>query len=88
VKVNRLLYVCDKPDAHPPILHISFLLDYVAGAIRLPTNEFDANPISDVQFVDVSDLPACGFSLKFMELVRDGFPDAGSYQGLKENIGL
>jgi ADP-ribose pyrophosphatase YjhB (NUDIX family) len=88
VKVNRLLYVCDKPDAHPPILHMTFLLDYVAGDICLPTNEFDANPIADVQFVDVSDLPAYGFTGRFMGLVSDGFPDAGNYKGLKENIGL
>jgi ADP-ribose pyrophosphatase YjhB (NUDIX family) len=88
VKVNKLLYVCDKPDVSPPILHITFLLDYLNGNITLPTNEFDENPISDVQFVLLSDLENYGFSLKFMDLIKNNFPLAGNYMGLKSNIGL
>lgn len=88
VKVDRLLYLCDKPDSVPPILHITFLLSKVCGEITLPSNEYDTNPISDVRFVPVSDLEQYGFSKRFMELARKGFPSAGSYMGLKKNIGL
>jgi ADP-ribose pyrophosphatase YjhB (NUDIX family) len=88
VEVEKLLYVCDKPDSVPPILHMTFLLSRISGDIQLPTNEFDSNPISDVQFVPVSDLGQYGFSKRFMDLVENGFPNSGSYMGLKENIGL
>lgn len=88
VKVSRLLYVCDKPDSAPPLIHITFLLQRIGGSIRLPSNEYDHNPIHDVAMVPVQDLTAYGFTEKFMKLVQDGFPETGSYQGLKSSIGL
>jgi len=88
VKVDKLLYVCDKPDSVPPILHITLLVSKLSGDITLPTNQLDSNPISDVQFVPVSDLERYGFSKHFMELVGKGFPNSGNYMGLKTNIGL
>jgi len=87
-EVERLLYVCDKNDSAPPILHITFLLKKMSGDIALPSNEYDDNPISDVQFVDFSELGEYGFSERFVGVLEDGFSDAGSYMGLKENIGL
>lgn len=87
-EVVKLLYVCDKPDVSPSLLHITFLLWRIGGELRLPSNEFDANPIADVAMVPIEELEAYGFSAKFTSLVRDGFPEAGSYQGLKNNIGL
>lgn len=86
--VIKLLYLCDKPDATPSLLHITFLLHRIGGSLRLPSNEFDRNPISEVAMVPVEQLVLYGFSEKFMRLVQDGFPEAGSYQGLKSNIGL
>ena len=88
VTADSLLYVSDKPDAVPPVLHITFLLRLTGGKITLPTNEFDHNPISDVKFVPVCELPAYGFTQKFVALIKTGFPGAGGYMGLKENIGL
>ena len=88
VKVEKLLYVCDKTDCRPPILHISFLLSKLKGEITLPTNEFDDNPISDVRYVEFPKLAGLGFSQKFVEILENGFPNAGSYMGFKENIGL
>ncbi|MCM3630624.1 hypothetical protein M3194_25155 [Paenibacillus glycanilyticus] len=38
--------------------------------------------------VPVSQLSEYGFSAIFQKLVQNGFPDAGSYKGLKNNIGL
>jgi ADP-ribose pyrophosphatase len=87
-EVEKLLYLCDKPDASPSLLHITFLLRRIGGEIRLPSNEFDANPIADVVMAPIHELESYGFSAQFAALVREGFPDAGSYQGLKSNIGL
>ena len=86
--VDKLLYVCDKTDCNPPVVHITFLLRRVAGEIVLPTNEFDDNPISDVRFVEFTDLTQLGFSQKFMDLLENDFPNAGNYMGIKGNIGL
>ena len=88
VKIEKLLYLCDKTDCNPPVLHITFLLKKVAGDITMPTNEYDANPISDVKYVNFSELIKLGFSRKFVELLENDFPEAGNYMGLKENIGL
>ena len=88
VAVKKLLYVCDIPDCKQPRLHITFLLERTGGEIRLPTNEFDENPISDVRFVAFRDLPELGFSSKFVDILKRDFPSAGSYMGLKESIGL
>ena len=87
-KIAKLLYLCEKPEADPPVLHITFLLERVGGDIRLPSNEHDDNPISDVKMIPIDDLPLCGFSERFMNVVKNGFPDAGSYKGHKKNIGL
>lgn len=88
VKIKQLLYVCDKPDASLSLLHITFLLEKLTGEIMLPSNEFDHNPIHDVQMVPIKDLSQYGFSETFITLISEGFASAGSYQGLKQNIGL
>ncbi|EOG8710136.1 NUDIX hydrolase [Bacillus cereus] len=88
VNIQKLLYVCDKPDARPSLLHITFLLERIEGEIMLPSNEFDHNPIHDVQMVPIKDLSHYGFSETFINLISEGFVNAGSYQGLKQNIGL
>lgn len=38
--------------------------------------------------VEIGVLTEYGFSDRFMELARAGFPDAGRYAGLKSAIGL
>lgn len=88
VKVIKLLYVCEKPDATLPLLHITFMLERVSGEIKLPTNEFDKNPIHDVKFIEISELTNYGFSELFQDLVKKEFPNAGNYMGLKSAIGL
>ncbi|MEN1934137.1 NUDIX hydrolase [Paenibacillus sp. 102] len=87
-RIKKLLYVCDKPDATPSLLHITFLLEKVSGEIMLPSNEFDYNPIHDVKMVPITELGDYHFSEIFAELIEKGFPNAGTYQGLKQNIGL
>jgi ADP-ribose pyrophosphatase YjhB (NUDIX family) len=87
-QIAKLLYLCDVPEADPPVLHITFLLTKRSGDIRLPSNEYDKNPIHDVKMAPIDELPRYGFSQTFLDIVKNGFPDAGSYKGLKANIGL
>ena len=54
----------------------------------MPTNEFESNPIYDVEFIPISDLLDYGFSEKFLKLAENKFSDAGIYAGDKLNIGL
>ena len=88
VEIIRLLYLCDVSASNNTLLHISFLLKRVAGNIELPTNEFESNPIYDVEFIPISDLLDYGFGERFLKLAENKFSDAGIYAGDKLNIGL
>ena len=88
VEIIRMLYMCDVAASDYTVLHITFLLKRIGGEVALPTNEFDENPIHDVKFVPVLELEAYGFSGKFIQVIQDGFPNAGNYMGDKANIGL
>ena len=88
IDIIRLLYLCDVSTSDNTLLHITFLLKRVDGDIELPTNEFESNPIYDVEFVPVSDLAEYGFNEKFVELAENGFSNSGVYAGDKSNIGL
>jgi ADP-ribose pyrophosphatase YjhB (NUDIX family) len=86
-EVDRLLYVCERPEHDPPVLHVTFELRRTGGAPSLPTVN-DGNPITDVRMVPLAQLGECGFTPDFVDRVRRGFPGAGSYAGPKANIGL
>jgi ADP-ribose pyrophosphatase YjhB (NUDIX family) len=86
VEVGRLLYLCDHTPAH--VVHITFEVRRVGGSVGSVMQGVDTRPIRGVEFVELDDLPALGFSGTFVELARSGFPDAGSYIGAKANIGL
>lgn len=88
VEIVRMLYLCDVAASSNTILHITFLIKRIGGEIELPSNEFDENPIHDVKFVPISELVQYGFSEKFIQVIEDGFSDAGNYVGDKINIGL
>lgn len=88
VEPIRMLYVCDVAASGNTVLHITFLSRRVGGQITLPTNEFDENPIHDVRFVPIDELTEYGISEKFVELIKNDFPNAGNYLGDKSNIGL
>lgn len=88
VEPLKLLYVAERPELDPPLLHVTFLLRRRDGELRLPTNEYDDNPISDVAFVPLDELGRYGFSEHFRDLVRAGFPNSGSYVGHRSNLGL
>ena len=74
-EVDSLLYLCDVSSSGNSLLHISFLLRRVGGTISLPTNEFDENPINDVKFVSILNLVDYGFSNKFIDLIKNNFPN-------------
>lgn len=86
-KVERLLYICDTKPINK-VIHITFLMKYIKGNIRLPDNTREENPITDVLFANIDHLTNYGFSEKFVCLVQEGFPGQGSYMGDKSNIGL
>lgn len=86
IRVGDLLYVCDVVKAH--VVHLSFECRRVGGTLGAVKAGADTRPIRAVEFVKLADLPSRGFSERFVELARAGWPDAGSYMGLKSNIGL
>ncbi|WP_316527544.1 NUDIX hydrolase [Kitasatospora brasiliensis] len=86
VEVGRLLYVCDVTAAG--VVHISFEVEVTGGRIGDVMDGADTRPIRGVEWVKVDDLPGHGFSERFVELARAGWPGAGSYMGPKSNIGL
>ena len=88
VEIVRMLYLCDVAASSNTILHITFLLKRLGGELALPSNEFDENPIGEVKFVPISELSGYGFSEKFIQLIKDDFPNSGNYAGDKVNIGL
>lgn len=86
IQVGDLLYVCDVVKAH--VVHLSFECRRLGGTLGAVKAGADTRPIRAVEFVKLADLPSRGFSDRFVELARAGWPDAGSYMGLKSNIGL
>jgi len=89
VGLDRLLYVCDRIDGDQHVVHITFAVRRLGGRLRTGEEpEPGASPIRGVRMVPVSCLDEYGFSGRFCELVRTGFPDVGTYQGLVANIGL
>ena len=88
VEPIRMLYVCDVAASGNTVLHITFLTKRIGGEIMLPTNEFDENPIHDVRFIPIDELTEYGISEKFVEIIKNDFPNVGNYMGDKSNIGL
>lgn len=89
VAVERLLYVCDRITDEQHIVHITFAVKRIGGCLRAGSEpEPGANPIHSVRMVPLTALVDYGFSERFASLAVQGFPNAGSYQGPVENIGL
>lgn len=89
IEIEILLYICDRIEAGNQIVHITFKLKRTSGSLQLGYEpEPDANPITELKMVPLDELDQYGFSEKFYDLVKDGFPDNGNYMGLIKNIGL
>lgn len=87
VRAAGMLYLCDAAHSGHTLLHITFRTERTGGALRLPDNAHDKNPISDVRFVPLDRLTEYGFSETFQTLALAGFPNPG-YAGDKSAIGL
>ena len=89
VEPGRLLYVCDHlPGNGTHVVHLTFEARRIGGMVGDVTVGADTRQIRGVEFVELADLPARGFSDRFGELAMAGFPGAGSYMGVKASIGL
>jgi len=89
VAIEKLLYICDRIENENQVVHITFKLKRIGGSLKLGYEpEADANPITDLKMVPIGELNQYGFSKKFCDLARNGFPASGNYLGLIKNIGL
>ena len=89
VAIERLLYVCDRIADGQHVIHITFAVKRIGGCLHTGFEpEPGANPIHSVRMVPLTTLAEYGFSERFITLAMQGFPNAGSYQGAVENIGL
>ena len=89
VAIGRLLYICDYfGDGTTHVVHATFEVTRKNGTLGKVQAGADTQEIRGVQLVKIVDLPSHGFSEKFMKLALNDFPRAGSYMGLKSNIGL
>lgn len=90
IEVDRLLYVCDHivPEKDLHVVHMTFEVRRAGGTIGEIAEGLDTRPIRGVEFVKLGDLSGLGFSERFVRLIEDGFPGAGSYMGPKSAIGL
>jgi ADP-ribose pyrophosphatase YjhB (NUDIX family) len=89
VAIERLLYVCDRIADGWHIVHITFAVKRIGGHLHTGLEpEADANPIHSVCMVPLITLAEYGFNERFITLAMQGFPNARTYQGSVENIGL
>jgi ADP-ribose pyrophosphatase YjhB (NUDIX family) len=83
VKLKDMLYICDRfRHLNNHIVHITFLIERVGQ--KLPLNSFfhkDEEINREVKMIPVDELMKYGFSQTFYQLVKDNFPNRGSYQG-------
>jgi mutator protein MutT len=88
VVIEKLLYLCDYFPENGQVVHITFAIKRTGGSIENRIIGIDTNIINSVEFVPFNKLLEKGFSERFIGLLNNGFPEAGSYKGLKSNIGL
>jgi len=88
VKLKRLLYICDHLTENKHVVHITFEAEKTGGSFSERLKDLDSVKIEEVEMVELDNLKECGLSDKFIDLVKNNFPNAGSYMGDKKNIGL
>ena len=83
VRPIELLYICDRfKSLNHHVLDISFLVTPV-GKLALNGSLFGHKDeyLPEVKMAPFCHLESYGFSEKFIGLLKEGFPDKGSYQG-------
>lgn len=88
ISPKGLIYISEKifPDKH--IVHILFETEYKSGVAGENQSLTETEKIESAEFVPVTELETKGFSKIFVEIVKNNFPNRGSYVGDKSNIGL
>ncbi len=83
VRIKDLLYICDRfRHLNHHIVHIAFLVERVGKKpSSMSWKQTDENMVREIKMVPVEELTKHGFSKKFYHLVKDNFPDRGTYQG-------
>ena len=89
VRVDRLLYLCERIEDGTHVIHMTFLVTREGGSLRAGAEpEVGAQAIIGVKMVPLAELEHHGFGARFCELARAGFPESATYQGSVRNIGL
>lgn len=80
VEASELLYVTDRFRHHGEhVVDLAFEVHRTSPIQRVVPQ--DPSEIAAVTMAPICELGAYGFSERFVDLVRRGFPDRGSYQG-------
>ena len=83
VEVGELLYVCDRfKELKGQVLDISFFVTCLEGGRMTTAGSAGGGERLDAALmVPIDDLERYGFSGRFAQLAREGFPGKGSYRG-------
>ena len=84
IEVKELLYVCDRfHRLNKHIVDMTFLVEKVGGDLLTNSliNSDDKEVIRMIKMVPIDEILEFGFSQNFYQLVKDNFPERGSYKG-------
>jgi ADP-ribose pyrophosphatase YjhB (NUDIX family) len=89
IKIKELLYITDRfrnSDTH--VVHMIFLIERTGekpGKLEWTHQDLHVSssspPVREIRMAPIEELTALGFTSKFYQLVKTGFPGRGSYQG-------
>jgi ADP-ribose pyrophosphatase YjhB (NUDIX family) len=88
VGVLNLLYVTDRFSRTDHVVHMMFLIRSLDPNLlplewthEDPHSSGSSETLREIRMVPCKELESYGFGATFGQLVRDGFPDLGSYKG-------
>lgn len=83
VQVGDLLYITDRfRGLNKHVVDVAFELHRIGGKLIDPrAPRADGEHFAFIEMVPVADLVFLGFDPKFAQLIEEGFPERGSYQG-------
>jgi len=88
VKVKELVYVTDRINAQIHVVHMSFLVEKTDNGVLPaawqhvdPSPSYSSDSIREIRMVPLTELEKYGYSPKWCQLVKDNFPERGSYKG-------
>ena len=83
IKVKDMLYVTDRfRHMNNHVVHISFLVERMGKKPKtMEWKHKDEKMVREVKMIPLDEITKYGFSQKFYQLVKNNFPDRGTYQG-------